>query len=85
MNGRSRPQRRGLSNFRTTPEALVHYTDQKNVELFARHGVYTRDEIQSRQDILRDEYAKAIRIEALTLLDLVRCRISPPASTTPPS
>ena len=69
--------RRGLSNFRTTPEALVHYTDQKNVELFARHGVYTRDEIQSRQDILRDEYAKAIRIEALTLLDLVRCRISP--------
>ena len=69
--------RRGLSNFRTTPEALVHYTDQKNVELFTRHGVYTRDEIQSRQDILRDEYAKAIRIEALTLLDLVRCRISP--------
>ena len=69
--------RRGLSNFRTTPEALVHYTDQKNVELFARHGVYTQDEIQSRQDILLDEYAKAIRIEALTLLDLVRCRISP--------
>ena len=69
--------RRGLSNFRTTPEALVHYTDPKNVELFARHGVYTQDEIQSRQDILLDEYAKAIRIEALTLLDLVRCRISP--------
>ena len=73
--------RRGLSNFRTTPEALVHYTDPKNVELFARHGVYTRDEIQSRQDILLDEYAKAIRIEALTLLDLVRCRISPACVT----
>ena len=70
-------ERRGLCNFRTTPEALVHYTDQKNVELFARHGIYTREEIASRQEILLDEYGKAIRIEALTLLDLVRQQIAP--------
>ena len=34
-------ERRGLMNLRSTPEALVHYTDEKNVALFARHGVYT--------------------------------------------
>ncbi|MFR5794395.1 MAG: hypothetical protein ACLUI3_01670 [Christensenellales bacterium] len=39
--------RRGLLNLRSTPEALIHYTDEKNVALFARHGVYTRTEIQS--------------------------------------
>ena len=69
--------RRGLCNFRTTPEALVHYTDEKNVALFVRHGIYTREEIASRQEILLDEYGKAIRIEALTLLDLVRQQIAP--------
>ena len=47
--------RRGLCNFRTTPEALVHYTDEKNVALFARHGIYTREEITSRLEILLDE------------------------------
>ena len=79
MNGRSRPHAAGFQ-FPHHPEALVHYTDQKNVELFAPPRCLHRDEIQSRQDILRDEYAKAIRIEALypagsgTLPHLARLR-----------
>ena len=70
-------ERRGLLNLRSTPEALIHYTDEKNVALFARHGVYTRTEIQSRQDINMEEYAKIIHIEALTLIDMLGKLIVP--------
>ncbi|GKI14615.1 glutamine synthetase [Oscillospiraceae bacterium] len=69
--------RRGLANYRTTPEALAHYTDEKNVRLFAQHGVLTLSEMRSRQQICLDEYAKAVRIEALTLLDLVHRWVAP--------
>ena len=70
-------ERRGLMNLRSTPEALVHYTDEKNVALFARHGVYTRTEIKSRRDINMEEYAKVIHIEALTSLNMLRRQIIP--------
>ena len=73
----SEAERRGLLNLRSTPEALIHYTDEKNVALFARHGVYTRTEIQSRQDINMEEYAKIIHIEALTLIDMLGKLIVP--------
>ena len=69
--------RRGLSNCRTTPEALAHFTDEKNLALFARHGVYTAEEVRSRQEIGLEEYAKTVRIEALTLLDMARASIVP--------
>ena len=69
--------KRGLLNLRSTPEALVRYTDQKNVELFGRHGVYTAVEIKSRQDILLEEYAKTLRIEARTMVDMLRRQIIP--------
>ena len=70
-------EKRGLLNLRSTPEALIHYTDQKNVELFARHGIYTETEIKSRQDINMEEYAKVIHIEALTSLDMLGKMIIP--------
>ena len=73
----SRPSAAGLLNLRTTPEALKRYDDPKNVALFARHGVYTRTEIQSRQDINVEEYAKIIHIEALTLIDMLGKLIVP--------
>ena len=44
-------QARGLLNYKKTPDALIHYMDEKNVDLFTRHGIYTRQEMQSRQDI----------------------------------
>ncbi len=63
--------RRGLKNYATTPDALPHYTDEKNIALFSRHGVFTETEIHSRQEIMLENYSKVIRIEALTMLDMV--------------
>ena len=70
-------EKRGLSNLRSTPEALPHYTDDKNVALVERHGVYTRAEMNSRQEIQLEEYAKTISIEALTMVDMIRKDILP--------
>ena len=50
--------RRGLQNLRSTPEALAHYTDEKNVRLFTKHGVYTVEEMRSREEIGLEEYSK---------------------------
>ena len=73
-------QRRGLLNYANAVDAIAHYTDPKNVELFARHGVYTETELHSRQEILLEEYGKVIHIEALTMLDMVRREILPALS-----
>ena len=70
-------EKRGLLNLRSTPEALLRYTEAKNVALFARHGIYTETEIKSRQDINMEEYAKVIHIEALTSLDMLGKMIVP--------
>ncbi len=69
--------RRGLLNLPSTPEALIHYTDQKNVEMFARQGIYSYQEMRSRQDITLEEYAKTIHIEAMTSLDMLDKMIIP--------
>ena len=70
-------ERRGLSNYKRTPDALVHYLDGKNVDLFIRHKVYTKEEMESRLEISLDEYQKAIRIEALTMSEMIRRQILP--------
>ena len=70
-------ERRGLSNYKRTPDALVHYTDKKNVELFKRHSVYTREEMESREEISLEEYQKAIHIEAMTMLEMLKRQILP--------
>ena len=70
-------ERRGLSNYKRTPDALVHYTDEKNVELFKRHSVYTREEMESREEISLEEYQKAIHIEAMTMLEMLKRQILP--------
>lgn len=68
---------RGLHNLKSTVDALPHYTDEANVELFARHGVYTRIEMESRLEALLEEYYKTLHIEALTMSDMVREEILP--------
>ena len=68
---------RGLHNLKSTVDALPHYTDEANVELFARHGVYTRVEMESRLEALLEEYYKTLHIEALTMSDMVREEILP--------
>ena len=69
--------RRGLMNLHNTPEALEHFDDRKNVNLFTSQGIYTLDEIHSRQEIALEEYAKTITIEARTSLDILRKQIIP--------
>lgn len=73
-------ERRGLYNLRTLPEALPHYIDQKNVELFSKHKVYTPIEMHSRYEILLEEYVKTLNIEALTMLDMAKKDIIPAVS-----
>ena len=69
--------RRGLPNLVSTVDAIPHYTDDKNVEIFEEFKVLTRTEIQSRQDILLENYSKIINIEALTMVDMARKQIIP--------
>ena len=73
--------RRGLTNLPTTVDALPHYTDEKNVKLFTKHKIYTEVEMQSRQDIILETYAKTINIEALTASDMVKRDILPAVSS----
>ena len=68
---------RGLMNLRTTPDALAHYTDSKNVKLLARHGICTATEVASRKEILLEEYCKTLHIEALTMLEMIAREILP--------
>ena len=70
-------EQRGLSNFVTTPDAMIHYTDEKNVAMFRRQGIYTKTEIQSRQDISMEEYVKTVHIEAMTSLQILDTMIIP--------
>ena len=68
---------RGLLNLKSSAEALPHYTDEKNIELFEKHGVYTKLELESRKEILLEKYCQTINIEALTMLEMVKKDIIP--------
>ena len=70
-------ERRGLLNLKTTVDALPLYTDDKNVKLFAKHGVLSESEMHSRKEILLENYVNTVRIEALTALDIARKEITP--------
>ena len=69
--------RRGLSNYRTLPDALAHMCDKKNVELFERHHIFTEKELASRRDIILENYATVTGIEADTMVDMIRKDILP--------
>ena len=72
---------RGLMNLKTTPEALAHLCDKKNVEVLKKEGVFTEVELKSRYDIYNDNYAKIINIEALTMIDMTKKLYLPVASS----
>ncbi len=74
-------EKRGLLNYKNTVDAVVHFTDAKNVELFCRHNIFTEKEMASRTEIMLDTYAKTVKIEARTLNDIVRKDILPALST----
>ena len=72
-------ERRGLKNYRTTPKAIEHYIDQKNIDLFTRLGIYTKDEMKSHYDIKLEKYCQVINIESNTMLEMVHKDIMPAA------
>ena len=74
-------EKRGLLNYKTTVEALPHFIDKKNIDLFTSHNVFTEKEMISRTEILLETYSKTINIEALTLNDMVKKQILPALST----
>ncbi len=71
---------RGLCNFRTTADALPHLPDEKNVELFKRHRVYSLTELAARCEALLENYCKTVQIEARTMLSMVRRELLPAIS-----
>lgn len=73
-------EKRGLMNLKSTPDAWEHFDDEKNIELFEKHGIFTRTEVVSRQEISLDNYSKVINIEALTTLEMGRQDIIPAIS-----
>ncbi len=73
-------EKRGLLNMRTTPDCLPSFKAEKNIALFEKHRVFTRQEVQSRCEIMFENYCKIIRIEALTMLDMARKDILPAAT-----
>ena len=72
-------ERRGLKNYRTTPKAIEHYLDEKNVTLFTRMGIYTPEEMKSHYDIKLEKYCQVINIEVNTMLEMVHKDIIPAA------
>ena len=73
-------ERRGLSNLRSTADALPSYISEKNIDLVTRHGIYTEAEFRARYEIHHSAYCKVIKIEARTMLDMVQRQILPAAS-----
>ena len=69
--------RRGLSNLKTTVEALPEFISRKSVDLFTKHRVFTESELHSRYEIFMEGYCKTVHIEALTMVDMVKGAIIP--------
>ena len=72
-------KRRGLLNLPTTVDALPYYVAPKNIALFERQKVFTREEVESRYEIKMETYIKVIDIEALSTIDISRHLILPAA------
>ena len=77
---RQEAARRGLSDLRTTVDAMPSYTDDKNVELVTKHGIFTEAEFRARNAIHLEAYSKIINIEAKTTADMALRQIIPAVS-----
>ncbi|KXU42401.1 MAG: glutamine synthetase III [Longibaculum muris] len=72
-------QRRGLPNRKNTVDAMLCLKDEKNIEMLSRLGIYSEVELDSRYEILLDNYNKTIQVEALTASKMARNEIYPAA------
>ncbi|QSX09383.1 glutamine synthetase III [Alkalibacter rhizosphaerae] len=70
-------EKRGLPNIKTSVEAIEVFSHEKNMDVFIKHGVFSKGEILARQEIMFEEYAKTINIEALTMIQVAKREIMP--------
>ncbi len=73
-------ERRGLSNLKSTADALPAYIQPKNIDLFVKHGIYTEREVRARYEIHVENYRTVLTIEASTMIDMIRHEILPAVS-----
>lgn len=73
-------ERRGLLNNKTTADAVPVCFEEKNIEVFVKQGVYTREEAIARASIKLENYAKTINIEALTMIEMAKRDVIPAVS-----
>ena len=74
-------EKRGLYNLPSTPDCLPQLLADKNVELFTKHHVFTKEELTSRYEIKLENYVKTIGIEARTLAEMITKDFLPAVST----
>ena len=70
-------EKRGLLNLRTTPDAIPMLIQKENMDMLIAHKIYTESELLARHDILLENYCKTVRIEALTMVEMVTKEILP--------
>ena len=70
-------ENRGLCNYKSLPDAMEHYIDKKNIELFSENGIVTKEEMLARYEIELEQYSKLLNIEALTMIDMAKKDIAP--------
>lgn len=70
-------EKRGLPNFKSTVDCVPHYADPKNIALLEKFGVLSGKEIKARMEVLLENYAKTINIEALTMIDMAKKKYIP--------
>ena len=68
---------RGLSNYKTTPDCMPHLLDEKNVTMLTKHGVFSKAELESRCEIMLENYCKSVTIEANTMVVMSKTQIAP--------
>ena len=73
--------KRGLLNLKSTPDALPHFVDEKNIKLYTSHKVFTKSEMYARHEIHFENYNKNIHIEAMTMIDMASKDILPAISS----
>lgn len=73
-------EKRGLCNYKSLPEAVAHFIDKKNIDLFVKNRICSEEEIKARYEIELENYAKQINIEALTMIDMAKKNILPAVS-----
>lgn len=73
-------EKRGLLNYRTTPDCMPHLLDEKNVRMLTAHKVFSEAELKSRCEIMLDNYCKTVLIEANTMVDMAKTEIAPAVS-----